>query len=257
MIELENVSIGYGPETVLYDITLKAVPGELLGLIGPNASGKSTLIKGITGIISHTTGNILIGGRNIKNIKRNQLARLLAVVPQSPVLPDAFTAFETVLMGRTPHLGLLTYEGHKDRTIAWNSMKATKSNAIAARRVGQLSGGERQRVVIARALTQQPRAILLDEPTSHLDISYQVEICRLVKQLCKSQNLTVIMALHDLNLASQFCDRLLMLNKGRIFAEGVPAKVLTVENIKAVYGTNVMVCPHPVNKLPTTLITAD
>ena len=256
MIELKDVSLGYDHRAILNNINLKAVPGEMLGLIGPNGSGKSTLIKGMTRVINLFSGHILIEGRDIKSIKREELARLIATVPQNPVLPEAFTAFEVVLMGRTPHLGLLRYEGGKDMAIAWQAMEATKTEFFADRRVGELSGGERQRLIIARALTQQPKVLLLDEPTAHLDINHQVEILNLVKSLCLEQSLTVIAALHDLNLAAQYCDWLVMLNGGEIYSEGKPPKVLTVQNIKKVYGAEVCVYPHPVNKLPTTLITA-
>jgi len=256
LIELNDVSLGYDHRAILNDVNLKAVPGKMLGLIGPNGSGKSTLIKGMTRLINIFSGHILIDGRDIKSIKREELARLIATVPQNPVLPEAFTAFEVVLMGRTPHLGLLRYEGGKDMAIAWQAMEATKTELFAERRVGELSGGERQRLIIARALTQQPKAILLDEPTAHLDINNQVEILNLVKSLCVEQSLTVIAALHDLNLAAQYCDWLIMLNGGGIYTEGTPQNVLTAQNIKEVYGAEVCVYPHPVNKLPTTLITA-
>ncbi len=256
MIQLEDVSLGYNHRTVLSNVTLKAVSGEVLGLIGPNGSGKSTLIKGMTRVISLFSGHISIDGRDIGSIKREELARLIATVPQNPVLPQAFTAFEVVLMGRTPHLGLFRYEGGRDMAIAWHAMEVTQTQLFAERRVGELSGGERQRLVIARALTQQPKAILLDEPTAHLDINHQVEILNLVKSLCLEQSLTVIAAMHDLNLAAQYCDRLVMLNGGEIYADGTPEDVLTAQNIKTVYGADVCVYPHPVNKLPTTLITA-
>ncbi len=257
MIELKDVSLGYNHRAVLNNINLKVVPGKVLGLIGPNASGKSTLIKGITRVISVFSGYISIDGRNIKNIKREELARLIAVVPQNPILPEAFTAFEVVLMGRTPHLGFLRYEGEKDIAIAWRAMRATKTQFFADHRVGELSGGERQRLIIARTLTQQPRVLLLDEPTANLDIKHQVELLDLVKSLCLEQGLTVIAALHDLNLAAQYCDWLVMLNEGQIYTEGTPRDVLTVENIKKVYGAEVCVYPHPINKLPTTFITAE
>lgn len=156
MIELKNVSLGYDRKPILKDINLKVGPGEILGLIGPNASGKSTLIKGISQLIELFSGRILIDGTDIETIKRGELARLIATVPQNPSLPEAFTAFELVLMGRAPHLGLLRYEGRKDMAIAWQAMEVTQTHYLAERRVGELSGGERQRLVIARALTQEP-----------------------------------------------------------------------------------------------------
>ena len=256
MIELKDVSLGYDHRAILNDVNLEAVPGNVLGLIGPNGSGKSTLIKGITRLIKLFSGHILLDGRDIMTYKREQLARLLATVPQNPVLPEAFTAFEVVLMGRTPHLGLLRYEGKRDMAIAWQAMEATETQFFAERRVGELSGGEKQRLVIARALTQQPKVILLDEPTANLDINYQVEILDLIRSLCLEQGLTVVIALHDLNLAAQYCDWLVMLNGGRVHTEGVPHDVLTEQNIREVYGAEVCVYPHPVNRLPTTLVMA-
>jgi iron complex transport system ATP-binding protein len=256
MIELDNVSLGYDHRAILRDVNMKARPGQILGLVGPNGSGKSTLIRGMTRVIDLFSGRILIDGRDIKTIKRDELARLVATVPQSPALPAAFTAFEVVLMGRTPHLGLLRYEGGTDLAIAWQAMEATHIQSFAERRVSELSGGERQRVVIARALTQQPKALLLDEPTANLDINHQVEILNLVKSLCLEQSLTVIIALHDLNLAAQYCDWMVMLNGGKVHTEGTPADILTAPNIKKVYGAEVCVYPHPINKLPATLIMA-
>ena len=256
MIELKDVSLGYDHRAILNDVNLKAVPGKVLGLIGPNGSGKSTLIKGMTRLIKLFSGHILLDSRDIVTYKREQLARLIATVPQNPVLPEAFTAFEVVLMGRTPHLGLLRYEGERDMAIAWQAMEATGTQFLAGRRVGELSGGEKQRLVIARALTQQPKIILLDEPTANLDINYQLEILDLVKGLCVEQSLTVIIALHDLNLAAQYCDWLVMLNGGQIYTEGIPPDVLTAQNIREVYGAEVCVYPHPVNRLPTTLVMA-
>lgn len=256
VIELIDVSLGYDHRPVLSNINLRALPCEVLGLVGPNASGKSTLIRGISRLINPSSGRILIAGRDMKTIKRDELARLIATVPQTPTLPNAFTAFEVVLMGRTPHLGLLQYEGARDLAIAWQAMEATQTQHLAERLLGQLSGGEKQRVIIARALTQQPKVILLDEPTAHLDINHQVELLDLIENLCHKYNLTVIAALHDLNSAAQYCSRLVMLNGGRVHLEGTPQDVLTSRNIKEIYGAEVCVYPHPVNKLPATLITA-
>jgi len=256
MIELDNVSLGYDHRAILHDVTMKAEPGQIVGLVGPNGSGKSTLIKGMARVIDLFSGHISIYGRDIRTVKRDELARLVATVPQDPALPPAFTAFEVVLMGRTPHLGLLRYEGGKDLAIAWQAMEATHTESFAERRVSELSGGERQRLVIARALTQQPKAMLLDEPTANLDINHQIEILNLVRSLCREQSLTVVIALHDLNLAAQYCDWMVMLNGGKVHAEGTPLDILTAQNIKQVYGAEVFVYPHPINKLPTTLITA-
>jgi iron complex transport system ATP-binding protein len=256
MIELDNVSLGYDHRVILHDVDMRAKPGQILGLVGPNGSGKSTLIKGIGRVIDLLSGHISIDGRDTRTVRRDELARLVATVPQDPALPGAFTAFEVVLMGRTPHLGLLRYEGEKDLAIAWQAMVATHTESFAERRASELSGGERQRLVIARALTQKPKAMLLDEPTANLDINYQIEILDLVKSLCREQSLTVVIALHDLNLAAQYCDLIVMLSGGRVHAGGAPGDILTAPNIKEVYGADVCVYPHPINGLPTTIITA-
>ncbi len=258
MIELRSVSLGYNGRMVLTDLTVDAIPGAVLGLIGPNGSGKSTLIRGMCGLLHPRDGALLVQGRDIRKYRREELARIVATVPQDPTIPGSFMAFDVVLMGRTPHLGLLRYEGGRDRQITWQAMEATGTQELAGRRVGELSGGERRRVVIARALAQQPRILLLDEPTAHLDIKCQVEVLDLARWLCKDSGLTVVVALHDLNLAAQYCDWLAMLDHGRMRSEGVPLEVLTESNIRSVYGAEVCVYRHPVNGLPITVaVTAE
>jgi iron complex transport system ATP-binding protein len=256
-LRLDNVSLGYGKQTVLHNISLETKPGEMLGIIGPNGSGKSTLIRGITRLIQPISGQIFLDGDDIASMSRHNLAQLMAVVPQNPVLPQLFTALEVVLMGRTPHLGLLRYAGERDLAIVQKAMEATQTLAFAERRVGELSGGERQRLTIARALAQEPKLILMDEPTANLDINYQIETLDLARQLCREQELIVLVTLHDLNLASQYCDWLIMLSDGRIYCHGTPKAVINAKTIKEVYGAEVYVYPHPVNNLPTTLIMPD
>jgi iron complex transport system ATP-binding protein len=256
-LEMQNVSLGYNHKPVLQDINLKASPGELVGLIGPNGSGKSTIIKALSRIMHPYSGRILLDGKDITGIPRRELARLVGVVPQMPLLPSTFTAFEIVLMGRNPHLGLFQSESHRDWAIAWQAMGKTATDALASRRVHELSGGEIQCLLIARVLVQETRAILLDEPTANLDIGRQVEILDLIKKLCMESKLTVLAALHDLNLAAQYCDRLFLINEGRIHAEGTPSEVITDKNIKQVYGAGNCVYTHPVNGLPTVLLSAN
>jgi iron complex transport system ATP-binding protein len=255
-LRLEKVTLAYGERVVLNAISFGVGTGELLGIVGPNGCGKSTLIKGITKVMPLKGGRVYIDEKSVAAMPQGELARLVAVVPQHTLLPEAFTAFEVVIMGRTPHLGFLRYEGKKDVDTAIEAMKLTDSWHLAMRRVGELSGGEKQRLTIARALTQQPQVILLDEPTSHLDINYQIETLELISSLCRQEGLAVLAALHDLNLAAQYCDRIIMLNGGKIFAEGDAAAVVTPANVKRVYGADVCISPHPVNRLPVTLITA-
>ena len=255
-IEVKNVSLGYGRKVLLRDLTFEVRPGEMVGLIGPNGCGKSTIIRALSHIITPHSGHILLDGKDITRIKRPDLARLMGVVPQMPLLPSAFTAFEIVLMGRNPHLGLFQYEGPRELAIAWQAMEKTGTQSLAERRVSELSGGEIQSLLIARVLAQETKIILLDEPTANLDIGRQVEVLDLIKSLCREDNLTVLAALHDLNLASQYCDRLILINDGQIHAEGTPSEVITTRNIADVYGAGSCVYAHPVNGLPCVLLNA-
>ncbi len=255
-IEMQNVALAYGHKVVVKDLTFQVMPGEIVGLIGPNGCGKSTIIKAISHVIPLYSGKILLDGQDVTKLPRRDLARLLAVVPQMPLLPSAFTAFEIVLMGRNPHLSLFQYEGPKELALAWQAMEKTGTQSLAERRVSELSGGEIQGLLIARALAQETKAILLDEPTANLDIGRQVETLDLIKGLCRDNNLAVLAALHDLNLATQYCDHLVLINNGRIHAEGTPSEVITAENIAAVYGAESCVYTHPVNGLPCVLLSA-
>ncbi|MFC1956503.1 ABC transporter ATP-binding protein [Chloroflexota bacterium] len=256
-LEMQNISLGYGHKTVLQDISLGLMSGEMVGLIGPNGSGKSTIIKALSRVISPHSGKILLNGKDIAGISRKDLACLLGVVPQIPILPGVFTALEIVLMGRNPHLGLFQYEGPRELAIAWRAMEKTATHTFAERRISELSVGEIQCLLIARVLTQETKTILLDEPTANLDISRQVEILNLIKSLCVENGLAVMAALHDLNLAAQYCDRLVLINKGRVHAEGTPRQVITAHNIKEVYGVENCVYAHPFNGLPAVLLSAN
>jgi len=258
MIELEmhNVTLGYSHQPVLRDITLKASPGEMVGLIGPNGSGKSTIIKALSRVMHPDTGKIAVNGQDINKIPRRELACMVGVVPQLPLLPSTFTAFEIVLMGRNPHLGLFQSESRRDMALAWEAMQKTGTDPLAHRHINELSGGEIQCVLIARVLVQETRAILLDEPTANLDIGRQVEILDLIKNLCTVNNLTVMAAIHDLNLAAQYCDRLILIHEGQIRADGRPQEVITEANMRQVYGAENCVYTHPLNGLPTVLLGA-
>ena len=252
-LEMQNVTLAYGPKVVVRDLNFQMRPGEMVGLVGPNGCGKSTIIKALSRVIPPHSGRILLNGKDISRISRKDLACMLGVVPQMSLLPSVFTAFEIVLMGRNPHLGLFQYEGPRDMAITWQAMERASTQHLAHRRINELSGGEIQGIVIARVLAQETEAILLDEPTANLDIGRQIEILDLIKGLCRENNMTVVAALHDLNLASQYCDQLMLINNGRIHAEGTPAMVINPENIEEVYGGGSYVHTHPLSGLPAVL----
>jgi iron complex transport system ATP-binding protein len=255
-LEVADLVLGYRGRAILEGISLEIRPGELVGLIGPNGSGKSTLLRGISRTLKPTAGRVLVGGRDVLKLGRSELARMLAVVPQSPNLPDDFTALEIVLMGRSPHIGLLRAERSQDLAIVRRAMQATDTHELADRPVGELSGGERQRLIIARALAQEPSLLLLDEPTSHLDVHHQVQVMEILREQV-GNGLAALAVFHDLNLAAQFCDRLLLLYQARIIAAGPPAEVITAENVARVYGPGIVVSSHPTNGRPTALVLAD
>jgi len=240
-LRINNIACRYDAANVLENIDFSAKGGDFIGVVGPNASGKSTLLKSISKVLKPHTGVVLLNERDVHTLKSAEIAKNLAVVPQESVISFAFTALEVVLMGRTPHLNRFEMESTQDLIIAQKSMELTNTWYLAERPIDTLSGGEKQRIIIARALTQEPRVLLLDEPTDHLDINHQIEILDLIKRLSKEKEMVVIGVFHDLNIVSQYCDRLILLHKGRIFAAGGAGDVLTGENIEKVYGVKVTV----------------
>ena len=245
-LEINDVDAYYGGVKVLEGVDFGAAPGELLGIIGPNGSGKTTLLRTIARILKPKTGAILLDAKDVVQMTDKEFSRQFAAVPQDTNVHFDFSALDIVLMGRNPHLGRLELESEKDIAIARRCMELTNCWQLAERPVTELSGGERQLVIIARALAQEPKVLLLDEPTSHLDINYQIEIMELLKHLTSHEGLIVIAVIHDLNLAAQYCDRLVLLRKGAIIAMGSQYAVLTAANIKTAFGANVIVKRHEV-----------
>ena len=244
-IKIKNLHFGYGKNIIIRDINLEIKPGTFLSIIGPNGSGKSTLLKNISKSVLPQKGYIELDATNLLLMKPRQIAQKMAVVPQDTVIDFSFSVYETVLMGRTPFLGRFENEGVKDFALARWAMEITNTWHLKDRSVTEISGGERQRVVVARALAQEPRVILLDEPTAHLDIQHQVELLELLRSLNSTTGLTVVAVLHDLNLAAQFSERVILMDNGEIFAEGSPDNVLTPANIRKVYSMEVAITDNP------------
>lgn len=243
-LEAHKLSFAYGKTSILKDISFTLNHGEILGVIGPNGAGKSTLVKLLTRILKANTGSISLNEKDLRTYSRLELAKHMAVVPQASDLPEAFTAQEIVMMGRTPHLGFLSNESDADYVLVEKMMRRTNVWQFANRSINALSGGEKQRVLLARALVQEPQYLLLDEPTNHLDLRYQVEVLQYVKAEVK-EGVGALVVLHDLNLALRVCQRLLVLHKGMIVAEGKPEDILNTALIENVYGAQVNVFKQP------------
>ena len=253
MLRIEHLSVSYGSRRILHDVSLNVQSGEILALIGPNGAGKSTLIHAVSGVIPAARGTIHTDGHDFHALSPMQRARSLAVVPQAVSLPPAFTAWETVLMGRTAYLGFLGQASPSDEEIARRALQRVAALPLAERRVGELSGGEQQRVLLARALCQSTPILLLDEPTAHLDLQYQVSLMELVHELAHHDQLAVLIALHDLNLAARYSDRIALMVGGVIEAAGAPGEVLTPELISRAYCLSVQVVKHPFLDVPLVL----
>lgn len=241
---------------VVNDVSLSLEKGEFVGLIGPNGSGKSTLLRLVTHVLVPDKGRTVLAGRDIRTMPRKEFARQVAFVSQDTTINFSYKVREIVLMGRIPHLGQLELETKKDFAIAESALKLTGTLHLKDKEIDSLSAGERQCVIIAKALAQEPSLLFLDEPTSHLDIGHQIKILDLLKKLNQENNLTIAIVLHDLNLASEYCDRLVLLDKGTIVTQGAPEAVLTYPNIETVYNTVVVVDKNRVSGKPNVVLVA-
>jgi len=256
VLSVENVSAGYGEKLVVEDVTMRVRPEELVGLIGPNGSGKTTLLRVISGVLPPARGQVLLQGAPLRSLGKRRLAQLMACLSQDLASDLAFTVREIALMGRSPHLARIGRETRKDSEVAEKAMALADVAHIADRFMTELSGGERQRAFIAMCLAQEPQVLLLDEPTSHLDIGHQLSILDLVRKLNRQNGMTVVAVFHDLNLAAEYCDRLILLDRGRTVASGAPGDVLTAEIIERVYQAKVLTEPNPISHRPHIVISA-
>ena len=250
ILTLKNIGYHYGKLWALKEIDLNLHAGEILGILGPNGSGKSTLLKIMDGLLPPKEGEILIRNKPFSVLNRSDLAKEVAMVAQENHFRFSFTALEVVLMGRYPHLNRLQFEGRKDLDTAYGALEATHAMDLAQRSIHELSGGERQRVLIARALAQEPKVILLDEPTSFLDLKYKREIFRLISALSRDKGLSVALVSHDMDLVAQYCHRIIMLKNGAVYEKGDPEKVVTALNIEDVYECPVLVDKNPSSGKP-------
>lgn len=235
MLEVKNLSVSYGTRRALIDISFELPPGSILAVIGPNGAGKTTLVRAITGAVPPQGGQILVQGRNMHQLSAPERARQIAVVPQARQLPPAFSAWETVLLGRTPHLNWLGQTSARDEEIVRQAMQRTSTLELAERPVGELSGGEQQRILLARALAQAAPILLMDEPTAHLDLQFQFGLLEEVRTLARHDNLAVLVVLHDLNLVARYADRIALLVDGHVRALGPTNDVLTEAILSEAY----------------------
>jgi ABC-type cobalamin/Fe3+-siderophores transport system ATPase subunit len=227
MLKINDLAVDLNAEPVLRKISFTAKTGRITGIIGPNGVGKTTLLRAISGLIPIKSGDLELDGENLADKSINERAKLIASVPQVTSLPPAFNVWDMVMLGRTPYLNWLGQTSTQDDEIIQTALQQTQSKDLATRKVGELSAGEQQRVLLARALAQSTPVLLMDEPTTHLDLRYQMELLALVVNLTRQKNLTTIVVLHDLNLATRFTDEIMLMENGRIAAFGAPKKVLS------------------------------
>lgn len=235
LLKIDAISFAYEKEPVVREVSLDIQAGEFLGIIGPNGSGKSTLLKLIAGILPPDSREVYFRGRPLKSYPRKKLAQSMAWIPQEQNMPFAFKVAEVVMMGRHPYLSAFSFETENDFTIVERAMEQTQTIRFAERRFNEISGGEKQRVMLASAIAQEPEVMLLDEPTSALDLKYQVELLKILKDLNLQRKVTVVLAMHDLHLASKFCRRLVLLKDGRVVCDGPPEDILQKKILEDVY----------------------
>lgn len=249
----EGLTLGYGDRVVVDSLDLVVPPGEITVIVGANACGKSTLLRSLSRLLTPREGRVVLDGRQVHRMPAKELARTLGLLPQSPVAPEGITVLDLVGRGRHPHQGIFSRWNDSDDAAVAAALVATETTDLADRAVDELSGGQRQRVWIAMALAQQTDLLLLDEPTTFLDASHQIEVLDLLTDLNRSRGTTIVMVLHDLNLAARYADHLIALAEGRIHASGTPAEVLTEDIVRTVFGLDSRIIEDPVSGRPLML----
>ncbi|UPW03999.1 ABC transporter ATP-binding protein [Rhodococcus pyridinivorans] len=249
----ENLELGYGNRTVVENLDLQVPPGRITCIVGANACGKSTLLRSMSRLLSPRGGHVLLDGKDVHRLPAKKLARTLGLLPQSPIAPEGIVVADLVGRGRHPHQRVLSRWSREDDAAVADALAATHTTELAERSVDELSGGQRQRVWIAMMLAQQTDLLLLDEPTTFLDVSHQVEVLDLLTDLNRDRGTTIVMVLHDLNLAARYADHLVAMADGSIYASGDPSEVLTGETVKAVFGLDSRVISDPVSGKPLVL----
>ncbi|MBY6538465.1 ABC transporter ATP-binding protein [Rhodococcus sp. BP-349] len=252
-LAVEDLTLGYGDRTVIEGLTLTVVPGAITSIVGANACGKSTLLRAMSRLLKPRVGRVLLDGRDVHRLPAKAAARTMGLLPQSPVAPEGITVSDLVGRGRHPHQGLFARWSAQDDLAVATALDMTDTAALADRAVDELSGGQRQRVWIAMALAQDTDLLLLDEPTTFLDVSHQIEVLDLLTDLNRARGTTIVMVLHDLNMAARYSDHLIALADGRVHAGGVPTEVLTEETVRAVFGLESHVIVDPSSGAPLML----
>jgi iron complex transport system ATP-binding protein len=249
----ESLTLGYGDRVVVDSLDLAVPPGEITVIVGPNACGKSTLLRSLSRLLTPRAGRVVLDGKEVHRMPAKELARTLGLLPQSPVAPEGITVLDLVGRGRHPHQKLFSRWNSKDDVAVAAALEATQTTDLADRAVDELSGGQRQRVWIAMALAQQTDLLFLDEPTTFLDAAHQVEVLDLLTDLNHGRGTTIVMVLHDLNLAARYADHLIAIADGRLHTAGTPAEVLTEESVRAVFGLDSRIIEDPVSGRPLML----
>ena len=252
-LHVKDLSVGYGERTVLDTLNVDIKRGAVTSIVGPNGCGKSTLLRTMSRLLNPAKGEIVLDGKSIHDIPTRKLATQLGLLPQTPIAPDGIVVADLVGRGRTPHQGILGRWSQQDYDIVAEALETTGISDLAERSIDELSGGQRQRVWIAMALAQRTETLLLDEPTTYLDVKHQLDVLDLLTELNRDRGTTIVMVLHDLNLAARYSDELVAVSGGKVFAHGHPREVITKENVKSVFGIDSVIITDPVSDQPAVM----